>query len=247
MAATLFKKVDYSVAKLIHDIDMGDIGLPDIQRPFVWSNTKVRNLFDSMFKGFPVGYLLFWASAVSDGHKQIGAESKQKVPRLLIVDGQQRLTSLYAVLKGMPVIREDYSKERIRIAFRPRDRRFEVADAAIRRDPEWIPDISEVWASGKPFKFVMEFLEQLRERRDVSDDEADQLAAAIDGVHDLHNYPFTAMELSGIVDEEQVAEVFVRINSEGTLLNQADFILTLMSVYWDEGRAALEHFSRDSR
>jgi hypothetical protein len=245
VGATLFKKVDYSLAKLVHDIDMGDIGLPDIQRPFVWSNTKVRNLFDSMYKGFPVGYLLFWASS-SNGHKQVGAESKQKVPRLLIVDGQQRLTSLYAVIKGVQVVREDWSKEHIRIAFRPRDRVFEVADAAIRRDPEWIPDISRLWM-GKPFKFVTTFIEQLRGRREVSEDEADLLADAIDQVYDLQNYPFTALELSSVVDEEQVAEVFVRINSEGTLLKQADFILTLMSVFWDEGRAALERFSRESR
>jgi len=58
------------------------------------------------------------------------------VPRLLIVDGQQRLTSLYTVLKGKPVLTADYREERIKIAFRPSDGRFEVANATTERDPE---------------------------------------------------------------------------------------------------------------
>jgi uncharacterized protein with ParB-like and HNH nuclease domain len=71
---TCFKRVDYDLSNLLHYIDLGDIGLPDIQLPFVWSNAKVRDLFDSMYKGFPVGYLLFWENAIVDGPRQIGAE-----------------------------------------------------------------------------------------------------------------------------------------------------------------------------
>ena len=83
---------------------------------------------------------------MANGSRQIGTGSKQKVPRLLIVDGQQRLTSLYAVLQGKPVVRDDYTPQNIHISFRPRDAAFEVTDAAIRRDPEFIPDISKLWA-----------------------------------------------------------------------------------------------------
>src|SRR5215204_6020263 len=97
---TLFKQVNYSLSKLIQDIETGEIGLPDIQRPFVWSPAKVRDLFDSMYKGFPIGYLLFWSNNNTNGARQIGKDKKQSIPRLLIVDGQQRLTSLYAVLKN---------------------------------------------------------------------------------------------------------------------------------------------------
>jgi len=121
MNTTLFKEISYSLSLIIEDIDMGEIGLPELQRPFVWPNTKVRDLFDSMYKGYPVGYLLFWANGIGGGHRQIGVNSKQKYPRLLIVDGQQRLTSLYAVLKEVPVLRENYKHEKISIAFRPRD------------------------------------------------------------------------------------------------------------------------------
>ena len=248
MAETLFKEVSYSLAKILNDIDMGEIGLPEIQRPFVWPNKKVRDLFDSMYRGFPVGYLLFWANGIYDGHKQIGANRKQKIARLLIVDGQQRLTSLYAVLKGIQVMRDNYSKEQIYIAFRPSDQNFEVADAAIRKNPEYIPDISQLWI-GKVSRnrFVKDFFIRLRKAREVEEDEEDKLIEAIDQLYDLQNYPFTAMELSQNVIEEEVAEVFVRINSKGTILNQADFILTLMSVFWDEGRNELESFCQRSR
>ena len=248
MKATLFKEIGYSLSKLIEDIDMGEIGLPDIQRPFVWTPAKVRDLFDSMYKGFPVGYLLFWVNGLGNGHRQIGTDTKQKIPRLLIVDGQQRLTSLYAVLKGKQILRSDYTPQYIQIAFRPKDAKFEVTDAAIRRDPEFIHDISKLWA-GEPSRnrFVKDFIARLREYREVSDKEEDMLNELIDRLYDLQHYPFTALELSPNIEEEQVAEVFVRINSKGITLNQADFILTLMSVFWDEGRSHLELFCRGTR
>jgi len=248
MSATLFKEVNYSLSKLIADIDLGEIGLPELQRPFVWLNSKVRDLFDSMYKGFPVGYLLFWANGIGNGHRQIGTDEKQKVPRLLIVDGQQRLTSLYAVIKGLTVLRENYKPERIYIAFRPKDQKFEVADAATVHDPEFIPDISALWSGEVPRnRFVKDYFRKLREYREVSEAEEDELSEAIDKLYDLQNYPFTALELAHTVNEEEVAEVFVRINSKGTILNQADFILTLMSVFWDQGRTDLEHFCRSAR
>lgn len=102
---TVFKKVDYTLDALLHYIDIGDIGLPDIQRPFVWSATKVRDLFDSMYKGFPVGYFLFWQNSGANQTKAIGVDAKgHKIPNLLIVDGQQRLTSLYSVFRGKSVL-----------------------------------------------------------------------------------------------------------------------------------------------
>lgn len=201
-----------------------------------------------MFRGYPVGYLLFWANGGLDGHRQIGTDTKQNVARLLIVDGQQRLTSLFAVLKGVPVVREDFRKERIHIAFRPKDSLFEVADAATGRDPEYIADVSELWAGSVTLnRFVKDFLKRLREHREVSDEEEDHISEAIGRLFNLQEYPFTAMELSSSMNEEQVSEVFVRINSKGKSLNQADFVLTLMSVFWDEGRTEIEEFCRLSR
>jgi hypothetical protein len=246
---TCFKRVDYDLSGLLHYIEIGDIGLPDIQRPFVWSNAKVRDLFDSMYRGFPVGYLLFWENGEGNGTKRIGKPEKaHSVPSRLIVDGQQRLTSLFAVFRGQKVLDDDYTYRQIEIAFRPRDGKFEVADAAIRKDPEWIPNISVLWSSGKSSrKLVNDFIDQLKSKTPLSDDEEEQISHNLDRLFDLQKYPFTALEIAPTVDEEHVADIFVRINSEGVKLNQADFILTLLSVFWDKGRHDLEQFCRESR
>ena len=249
MAITVFKDSSYSLSTLLEEIDRGEIALPDIQRPFVWKAAKVRDLFDSMYRGFPVGHLLFWATGAEMGARRIGTHAHEAVPRLMIVDGQQRLTSLYSVLTGKEVLREDYTSSRIRIAFRPRDGSFEVADAAVVKDPEFIPDVSILWDGGGRAKKVREFLKRLEagKKGKLPEEQRDDLEEAIDRLYDLRNYPFKVMELGSNVDEEQVADVFVRINSEGVRLGQADFILTLMSVWWEEGRKQLETFARDAR
>jgi hypothetical protein len=248
MSETVFTKVDYDLGSLVKYIGFGDIGLPDIQRPFVWKNAKVRDLFDSMYKGYPVGYLLFWQNAVADATRTIGTDNKQKPPRLVIVDGQQRLTSLYAVIKNIPVLRENFENEQIQIAFNPLEERFEVADAAICRDKSFIPDISILWSTdAKITRIIRDYLENLRRNREISEHEELVIEDRILKLQGLLGFPFTALELASDIDEEAVSDVFVRINSKGTPLNQADFILTLMSVFWDEGRAGLERFCRKSR
>lgn len=248
MPQTVFTKVDYTLRALIESIDIGDIGLPEIQRPFVWKNTQVRNLFDSMYRGFPVGNLLFWQNAGFEDSRPIGNEEKQKTPQQLIVDGQQRLTSLYAVIKGAEVVRKNYQKEKIEIAFNPILEKFEVADAAIRRDPSYIPDISDLWRPETDmFSVVADYLERLKLKHEITPDQQKAIQSAISRVDKLMDFPFTSLTLSPHISEEQVSEVFVRINSEGKKLNQADFILTLMSVFWDEGRAQLESFCRSAR
>jgi len=248
MSETVFTKVDYDLGALVKYIGLGDIGLPDIQRPFVWKNAKVRDLFDSMYKGYPVGYLLFWQNALIEGTRAIGTDNKQKPPRLVIVDGQQRLTSLYAVIRDIPVLRENFESEQIQIAFNPLEDRFEVADAAICRDKSFIPSISLLWNDKTDlFEVVENYLEGLSASRDVTVEESKAIKKAISKLQGLLSFPFTALELASDIDEEAVSDVFVRINSKGTPLNQADFILTLMSVFWDAGRAALERFCRESR
>jgi hypothetical protein len=247
MSETVFKQVNYELNSLVSDIELGEIGLPDIQRPFIWKNAKVRDLFDSMYRGYPVGYLLFWQNGFFDA-RPIGTDTKQKPPRLLIVDGQQRLTSLYAVVKRIPVVRENYGSELIHIAFNPLSEQFEVADAAIRRDKSYIPDISILWSKEtNVFEVVERYLSELKGSRDITGDEEKQIKRAILRLQSLLTFPFTALELSANIGEEDVADVFVRINSKGTPLNQADFILTLMSVFWDEGRTQLEQFCGEAR
>lgn len=248
MSETLFTEVRYDLQSLVKFIELGEIALPDIQRPFVWSNAKIRDLFDSMYRGYPVGYLLFWQNALATGAKAIGADVKQKPARLLIVDGQQRLTSLYAVLRGIPVVREDYTTERIEIAFNPLTEEFQVGDAATRKDKAFLPDISVLWAKGASlFDIAAEYLRSVATVRELDDAQRHSAQKAIQRLFSLHAYPFTALELASTVDDDQVAEVFVRINSQGKSLVQSDFILTLMSVYWEEGRTLLEQFCRDAK
>lgn len=247
MSDTVFKQVNYDLSTLLNFIELGEIGLPDIQRPFVWPNAKVRDLFDSMYRGYPVGYLLFWQNYSQDGQR-IGVDAKQKFARLLIVDGQQRLTSLFAVVKGRKVVRDDYSEEMIEIAFNPLQEKFEVTDAAIKKDKAYLPNISRLWNKETDiFEVVDTYLTEVSKSREITPDDERQIKRAISKLAGLSSFPFTALELASQVDEQQVAEVFVRINSKGTPLNQADFILTLMSVFWDDGRSELESFCRESR
>jgi len=248
MPDVVFKKVDYTLKKLVEDIDIGEIGLPDIQRPFVWPSSKVRDLFDSMYRGYPIGYFLFWENGFPGEHKVIGTGQKQKASRLLIVDGQQRLASLYTVTKAVPIVSKDFRHARIRIAFNPIEERFEVTNPVIERDVEWISDISEIW---KPemssYTFINKFLSRLGANREIADEERTTIPNSITRLEKLLDYPLTALEISSSVDEDRVAEIFVRINSKGTPLNQADFILTLMSVFWDDGRKQLEEFCRQAK
>jgi len=130
----LFTTTNYPVNALIEDIDLGKIGLPELQRPFVWPNVNVRNLFDSLYRGYPAGFLLFWDTGAASELRGIGTKNEKAAPRLAIVDGQQRLTSLYAVIKGAEVLRANFKKESIRIAFNPLSERFDVTDASIVKD-----------------------------------------------------------------------------------------------------------------
>ena len=240
---TLYRDTSYSLTHLIEDIKHGRIALPDIQRPFVWSSAKVRDLFDSMYRGYPVGTLMLWETGADVGMHQVGGGEQTKVAQRLIVDGQQRLTSLFAVLTGRSVVTKSFLQKRIRIGFRPSDETFEVTDAAIERDPEYIADITVLWA--KRFKStVRDFM--ARQGNSYGDVEQDELEERIDRVRHLRDFRFQVIELGSGADEEEVAEIFVRTNSKVVSLNQADFILTLMSVHWEEGRRQIESFCRNA-
>jgi len=248
--AQVFKTTDYTIGKLIDDIEIGDIALPDIQRPFVWYKkiSKVRDLFDSIYRGYPIGYLLFWENANRSDYKNIGfEEKKRKIPRFLIIDGQQRLTALFAVMKDKEILTPDYEKKKIKIAFKPLDSTFKVSDAATDRDPEYIADLSSLWSGEGDFAIISSFIANLKEKREITKDEEKAISANIQSLININKYPLTALEIAPNLEEEIVSDIFVRINSQGVSLTQADFILTLLSVYWEEGRKEIEQFCIDSR
>jgi len=248
--AQVFKTTDYTIGKLMDDIEIGDIALPDIQRPFVWYKkiSKIRDLFDSIYRGYPIGYLLFWENANRSDYKNIGFdEKKRKIPRFLIIDGQQRLTAFFAVMKNQEVLTPDYESKTIKIAFRPIDALFKVGDAATDRDPEYIPNLSALWSGEGDFAIISNFISALKEKREITKEEEKTISSNIQSLININKYPLTALEIAPNLEEEIVSDIFVRINSQGVSLTQADFILTLLSVYWEEGRKEIEQFCIDSR
>ena len=236
----------WTVQELVTGVSSGQVRLPDLQRPFVWSNSKVRDLIDSMYRGYPVGELMFWENRDEAHEKAIGVGDKAQQGSMQVIDGQQRLTSLYAVLKGLPVWREDYSKERIRIAFNPISQRFDVPTPVIERSVEWISDVVTIFSD--PYSTRDKYLSRLAEEgRELTAEAKKEIEIALNRVFALNQYGFQVVQVKKDVSREEVADIFVRINSEGVNLKSADFILTWMSVFWEEGRSQLEYFARDSR
>src|SRR5208337_4616738 len=153
--------------------------------------------------------LMLWNAADVDS-KFIGVDGKQHTPTEFIIDGQQRLTGLYAVMKGAEITFKGFTRGTISIAFRPRDGRFDVTDAAIRKDPEFLPDITQLWTR-ENWEVVESFIERLRRANPeaVSDGKEKQLRTALGRLTGLEDYPFLAVQIGHEVDEEQVAEVFL--------------------------------------
>ena len=140
MGKELFDNIPSKVEDLLHDVKLGKIGLPDLQRPFVWPDSKVRDLLDSMLKGYPVGYIMLWSSPEEyENVKHIGDNEKTyKEPDDLVIDGQQRLTALLAALYGTRVRDKNYRDRAIKISFNPLTREFAVWTQAYERNTEWI-------------------------------------------------------------------------------------------------------------
>ena len=246
--AETFEYHPWSVRDLVAGVSDGRVRLPDIQRPFVWANAKVRDLVDSMYRGFPVGQLMFWENRGGEHTRSIGLDDKTQTSSMQVVDGQQRLTSLYAVVEGRPVLRENYSQELIVISFNPLTHRFAVPDNATKRSAEWIQDIRSVFES--PIDARAYYLEGLEKARGVDrlDRQTErEIEVAINKLADVLKFGFQVVQLKEDVSRETVADIFVRINSQGTPLSSADFILTWLSVFWEQGRQEIDEFARRSR
>lgn len=243
--ASIFRTVPWEVQQLVNDVHSGKIQLPDLQRPFVWPTSKVRDLFDSMYRGYPVGELMFWDVA-TDGESRSISGDANFIGQHQIIDGQQRLTSLYAAIKGFPVRDVNYSEKQIRIAFNPFSEKFEVRTPPIAKSPEWIEDISTYFAS--PFKATKAFFKRYEASGGtLSDEEEEAIHDVFSKLSGLEKYQFNVVHLQSEADKRLVADVFVRINSEGVRLKAYDYILTWLSVFWPEGREQIEEFSRNSR
>lgn len=258
MGKELFDNIPSKVEDLLRDVELGKIGLPDLQRPFVWPDSKVRNLLDSMLKGYPIGYIMLWSSPDEyDNAKQIGGNDKTyKEPDDLVIDGQQRLTALLAALHGTKVRDKNYQERAIRISFNPLTREFAVWTQAFERNTEWISSVSSVFEADRDHsvsKFRKAFIRQANEGRErngrpaLTDEEEDLIEENLNDLLNLGIYTLPTLKINSKADEEDVAEIFVRVNSGGTKLTEKNFIETLLAVFDNEVHARIDRFCAESR
>ena len=209
----------HPIQSLITWIQSDEIAIPDIQRPFVWNAAKVRDFIDSLYNGYPVGYLIAWRNPdirLKDGTQSIG--------KRILIDGQQRVTALLAALLGEQVVTKSYQRTRISIAFHPGEGRFDVSNAANRRDPGWISDISSVFAAEAWMRQIVD--EYCEVNPNVAKRDVDERLRQLGGIK---NNTLGLIELNADLDIETVAEIFIRINSQGVTLNAADFAMSKMA------------------
>ena len=243
--AAIFRTVSWQVDQLVNGVNTGAIQLPDLQRPFVWPATKVRDLFDSMYRGYPVGELMFWDVSAEGETRAIAGGAKLDASHQ-IVDGQQRLTSLFAAMQGHPVRDDAYRQRTIMISFNPFSEKFEVRTPALAKSVQWVEDISTCFTS--PLRATKAFIKRLASSGQTPDEEEEErLHNVFIRLSELKNYLFDVVHIQKESDKRQVADIFVRINSEGVRLKAYDYILTWLSVFWPEGREAIEEFARNSR
>lgn len=248
--ATNTKAITYipsqrSIGSLMESLENGELRLPELQRPFLWKAKQISTLIESLYKGYPVGYLMFWNVNITDikDGKSIGTENKTTLARNLVLDGQQRLTSLFTSLLGKPVKNSKYEEVVHPVSFRPTDEEFATPNPATLNSPEFIDDISIFFRKDKDFyQFKNSYVEKLSENRELGREEIQQIDKAFTRLHNIWSQQLQVLELTQEVDTTVAEQIFVRINSAGTKLSQSDFILTLLSVNWDEGRKELESF-----
>ncbi|WAV89937.1 DUF262 domain-containing protein [Oxalobacter aliiformigenes] len=212
------------ISNILAWVRSGEIAIPEIQRPFVWDATHVRNFLDSLYNGYPVGYLIAWRNPnvkLKDGSFSEGKK--------ILIDGQQRVTALMAAILGQEVLTKDYRKIPIVIAFNPlgdSSSRFEVSNSAIKKNPQWIPDISVIFSpEARTSRIVRAYMEKNpHANEDDVEDAIERLRLA------LSNNTVGYIELSSDLDIETVTEIFIRVNSAGVSLSQADFAMSKIAV-----------------
>ena len=209
-----------SVENIISSIKEGEIAIPEIQRPFVWDGAKVRDLMDSLYKGFPVGYIIVWKNP--DIRLKNGKVSSGKK---ILIDGQQRITAIEAAVVGQEVVDSTYKKKRIIIAFNPIEEVFEVWNPAIGKDSKWIPDISVVFDVGFD---AWEFVNQYCELNGMTGKQS-EINKTLMRLMSIKGISLGVTELSQTLTIDEVTDIFIRINSQGVVLSQADFAMSKIS------------------
>ena len=222
------------IETLLAWVKSGEIAIPEIQRPFVWDSSKVRDLMDSLYQGYPIGYVIAWRNPnvrLKDGSLSEGKK--------ILIDGQQRVTALTAAILGQYVVNKTYERVKIKIAFHPIDERFEVQNPAIIKDKTWLPDISHA-INGDLFEIADKYFEL------NPDVDKKQVRNAFSNLMNIPKKQIGIIELAADLDIETVTEIFIRINSKGVVLSQADFAMSKIASNTDyngnELRKAIDYF-----
>jgi hypothetical protein len=217
-------------------VNSGEIAIPEIQRPFVWDSSKVRDLMDSLYQGYPIGYVIAWRNPnvkLKDGSLSEGKK--------VLIDGQQRVTALTAGILGQYVINKNYQRIKIKIAFNPIEERFEVQNPAILKDKVWLHDITDAF-SGK-----ISLLKLVRDYLTLNPEiDEDLIENSFSRLISIVKKPIGMIELAPELDIETVTEIFIRINSKGVVLSQADFAMSKIASDTENGgnelRKAIDYF-----
>lgn len=236
MSTQRYSVTPHPVETLLTWVKSKEIAVPEIQRPFVWDATKVRDLLDSLYRGYPIGYLIVWRNPtvkLKDGTSSAG--------KRILIDGQQRITALMAALLGHEVVTKDYETVRIRIAFHPQEEHFEVANPAIRKDVAWIEDIADVFG---PDASITELTDSYSEKNPSADRR--RVSRVLEKLRKIVYNHVGVIELAEDLDIETVTEIFIRVNSYGALLSQADFAMSKIAANETYGgntlRKAIDYF-----
>ncbi len=224
------------IETLLSWVKSGEIAIPEIQRPFVWDSSKVRDLMDSLYEGYPIGYVIAWRNPnvrLKDGSLSEGKK--------ILIDGQQRVTALTAAILGDYVIDKNYQRIKIKIAFNPITEKFEVQNPAILKDKTWLHDISEaINGAIGILKLVRNYIELNPEV------DEDKIEKAFSNLINIPKKQIGVIELSHDLDIETVTEIFIRINSKGVVLSQADFAMSKIASNTEYGgnilRKAIDYF-----
>lgn len=226
------------VETLLTWIKSGDIAIPEIQRPFVWKASRVRDLIDSLYKGFPVGYIITWRNPdVKLKNGELSAGKK------ILIDGQQRITALTAAIVGKRVLNSDYKEIYIRIAFNPLTEKFDVLNKAYENSPEWINNINPI--INDEISITKAIREYLQLNPTVNEDLVEE---RIENLKRIKNKQVGIIELDHALDIDTVTEIFIRINKKGVVLSNADFVMSKIAADEKHGgnrmRKLIDYFCR---
>ena len=239
--AEKYNASNIAIEQILNFIKSEIIAIPEIQRPFVWKPKQVRDLIDSLYTGYPTGYLIISQSPnmkLKDGSLSEGKK--------IMIDGQQRITALMTAIMGIDVINSNFERKRIKISFNPLatddDELFKVQDNAILKDRKWIADIADVFKSDfKRGSFVSRYCESNSEM------DSDKLHDILDNLIGIKNRQIGVITLDRELTIDEVTEIFIRINSQGAKLNQSDFAMSKIAANVKYGgnilRKAIDYFS----